>query len=100
MYNRSAAAILTVKLCRCRLKHDRRPQVKRKQAADKDLLERKRANGAAGDAPKELDGADGVREFARRQGMDAGAYDGDSVMVWGILEGQPGKVGRVFLFYL
>lgn len=42
----------------------------------------------------ESGGGSGLREFARRQGTDAAVHDGDSVMVWAILEGQPGKVRK------
>lgn len=43
-----------------------------------------RGGGVAGD----------VRAFARRQGLDAAdARDGDRVMAWGVLEGDPEKVG-------
>lgn len=62
--------------------------MERKRAADKEELERKKA---ALDDLSEDGNDESVREFARRQGVDAGTYDGDSVMVWGILEGQPAK---------
>lgn len=54
------------------------------------VVSRGGAGGGAG-------GAD-VRAFAGRQGMDADVRDGDNVMAWGILEGDPEKVsGRVFV---
>lgn len=40
-----------------------------------------------------------VREFVKRQGVDTPAYDGDTVMVWGILEGQPEKVRDVGMHF-
>lgn len=42
--------------------------------------------------------AGNVRAFARRQGMDADVRDGDNIMAWGILEGDPEKVRGMFLF--
>lgn len=48
------------------------------------VVSRGGAGGGAG-------GAD-VRAFAGRQGMDADVRDGDNVMAWGILEGDPEKV--------
>lgn len=73
--------------------------MERKKAVDKDRLERKRANLGSGSHAMDEDddeggSGSGVREFARRQGADAAVHDGDSVMVWAILEGQPGKVGN------
>lgn len=48
------------------------------------------SRGGAGGA-----GAGGdVRAFARRQGMDADVRDGDNVMAWGILEGDPERVSE------
>eukprot|EP00752_Nemacystus_decipiens_P003596 g3315.t1 len=41
-------------------------------------------------------GREDVRAFARRQGMDADVRDGDNVMAWGILEGDPEKVEREY----
>ena len=72
--------------------------MEKKKAADKERLDRKRAGSAMGSGNHAMDEDDdngagsSVREFARRQGEDAVAHDGDSVMVWGILEGQPEKV--------
>lgn len=50
--------------------------------------------GAAGGAGED------VRAFARRQGMDADIRDGDSVMAWGILEGDPEKVSGRFASFV
>lgn len=91
------------------MKHCRRRciQVERKKQEDQARLAAAAAaaaaegDGAPGDGAAARGGggggAENVRSFVRQQGMDAagGVSDGDNVMAWGILEGNPEKVGSV-----
>lgn len=74
-----------------------RDQMERKKAEEEE--ERKnRANGSAEGGGGTGDSND-VQAFAVRQGVDAaGVSEGDSVMVWAILEGQPAKAS-VFIYH-
>ncbi|CAN0150170.1 unnamed protein product [Scytosiphon promiscuus] len=80
-----------------------RDQVERKKQQDKARLAAAAAAAAEGDsapgdgsAARKSGGTENVRSFVQRQGMDAGVSDGDNVMAWGILEGNPEKVEQAY----
>ena len=68
---------------------DRKRQEDQKRAAEAALP----VVGADGVVSRGEEAGD-VRAFARRQGLDAEVRDGDNVMAWGILEGDPEKVSE------
>lgn len=69
-----------------------RDQMERKKAEEEEERKHRAKAKAEGDV-------DDVKAFAVRQGLDAaGVSEGDSVMVWAILEGQPAKVTVLEIF--
>lgn len=75
-----------------------RDELERKRAEEEEERQRKETNGQEHSGDVAEGGADNGITVAQ-EGLDSGSADGDAIVVWGILEGEPTKAsGSLFIW--